>query len=218
MHKVFLIKNTCIKPIFNDKRSKHIIWVSHCILNQNARFPGCAVSQGVIKEIIRPIIDEGVGIEQLPCPEMIGWGGINRSKVFEWKGDPNEEWITKYNNLCQRLAREVVNEMERTIENGYTVIGIIAIDGSPTCGMNKTCDIPYCWQKLSEATNGFSYIDIDIMRQIGQKCYRDGAGQFMGRIKHEIEKKKLSIPIIGFSPWTDILKAEEILKTWGIIK
>jgi predicted secreted protein len=206
-----------IKLGFKDKRSKRLIWVCHCLLNQNVRFPGSAVSHGAIVEIIKPLLVKGIGIEQLPCPERKGWGGINRSKVFEWKGYENEDWITKYGDLCQKLAKDAVDEMEDAVKNGYSVLGIIAVDGSPTCGVNITCDVPEAWRKLFEATNGFTSIDMDKMYELGQKLYRDGAGQFMKRIEQEIKKRKLNISIVGFFPWNDFkIEQKNIFKKLGL--
>ena len=63
-----------VKFTFRDKGSRKIVWVSHCILNQNTRFPGSAVSSGAIEELVKPLIEKGIGIEQLPCPEKMLWG------------------------------------------------------------------------------------------------------------------------------------------------
>ncbi len=56
-----------------DKRGKKIIYLSRCLINQNLRFPGIAVSSGAITELISPIIENGIGIESLPCLERIAW-------------------------------------------------------------------------------------------------------------------------------------------------
>ena len=60
--------------MFTDKRSKEIILVAHCILNQNAKLDECAFYPGVIREITQLLVDSGMGIIQMPCPELMFLG------------------------------------------------------------------------------------------------------------------------------------------------
>ena len=69
---------------FEDNRKKEIIFLSSCILNQNNRFPGIAVHKGAINNLIEPFLKEGIGIEQLPCLECMGWGGVSRKNIFRF--------------------------------------------------------------------------------------------------------------------------------------
>jgi hypothetical protein len=41
---------------------------------------------------------------------------------------------------CQELARRVLDEIEDYLRNGYEVLGFIMIDGSPSCGLARTCE------------------------------------------------------------------------------
>ena len=52
--------------MFSDSRSKKVILVSHCILNQNAKIDRCAVYPGAIKEAAQLLIESGTGILQMP--------------------------------------------------------------------------------------------------------------------------------------------------------
>ena len=67
-----------------DKRGKRIIYLSQCLFNQNLRFPGIAIERGAITDLLIPIIQNGIGIEPLPCLERLGWGGVNRKAFFKY--------------------------------------------------------------------------------------------------------------------------------------
>jgi hypothetical protein len=46
--------------MFDDKRSKKVILIAHCILNQNAKINHCAHYPGVIKRVAQILIDAGI--------------------------------------------------------------------------------------------------------------------------------------------------------------
>lgn len=109
-------------------RSKKIVLVSHCILNQNSVVYPLARAKGAFKFVIE-LINHGVGIIQLPCPEL-RYLGISRMPM-----NKNEYDTTEYRNLCLELFIPVLNEITNFIDNGYTILGIIGINESPTCGI-----------------------------------------------------------------------------------
>jgi predicted secreted protein len=57
--------------MFNDKRSKKIILVSHCILNQNTKLDECTHFPGPVWDVVKLLADRGYGIIQIPCPELL---------------------------------------------------------------------------------------------------------------------------------------------------
>ena len=57
-------------PQFTDVRSKKVMIVAHCILNQNARIDTCAFTPSAILKIPEYLIQQRVGIIQWPCPEL----------------------------------------------------------------------------------------------------------------------------------------------------
>lgn len=110
-------------------RSKNLIIVSHCVLNQNSVVSPLARARGVF-EFVSHLIEEGIGIIQLPCPEL-RYLGITRKPMEK------EEYDTlEYRNLCKELFSPVMKELENYIKNGYTIKGIIAINESPTCSIS----------------------------------------------------------------------------------
>ena len=57
-----------------DERSKKVIFVAHCILNENTRYLGGAFRKGCIDEIVDEIQRQGIGIVQMKCPEQKATG------------------------------------------------------------------------------------------------------------------------------------------------
>ena len=66
-----------------DSRSGKVIFLSHCILNENTRYLGGACRGGVIREIVEQCLDKDIGIVQMPCPEQIAWGGVTKRLMLQ---------------------------------------------------------------------------------------------------------------------------------------
>lgn len=115
------------------KRSRKILLVCHCILNSNAKVEGLSQYEGVFKEIIDIINKEGIGIIQLPCPEMIIYG------IKRW-GHVKEQFDTLfYRDNCREMLKSIVGQAKSYIDAGYEIVGVLGVDGSPSCGVNVTC-------------------------------------------------------------------------------
>lgn len=112
-------------------RSKNIIYISHCILNQNTVVEPLARSTGGYNKIIKKILDSGIGIEQLRCPEMI-YAGMNRKPMTKEEYDTEE-----FNEICTKLASKVKKEVKHFEKNGYNILGVIGIKDSPTCAITS---------------------------------------------------------------------------------
>jgi len=59
-----------------DERGKRVIFVSHCLLNENTRYLGGAFRLGCVDELLDNFQQEGLGIYQMRCPEQCAWGGV----------------------------------------------------------------------------------------------------------------------------------------------
>ena len=60
--------------MFEDNRSKRLVLVSHCLLNQNSISDGTADYAGTFTDIINKLVEKNVGIIQMPCPELLCLG------------------------------------------------------------------------------------------------------------------------------------------------
>jgi predicted secreted protein len=163
--------------MFTDVRSKKIVLVSHCILNQNAISDGTADYPAAIKEIIYPLIDAGVGILQMPCPEL-NCLGLDRGDVHG-----GERPVVVENTRIRRalkqpdryrvlagLVDQVVYQVEEYLRNGFNVVAVIGMNRSPSCGVDTTSDND---QEIA------------------------GRGVFMDRLREELEKRDIHVPMYG---------------------
>ena len=69
---------------FADKRSRRVIFLPHCLLNENTRYLGGACRAGAVEEIVQPCLEAGLGIIQMRCPEQFAWGGILKRGLLKF--------------------------------------------------------------------------------------------------------------------------------------
>lgn len=131
--------------MFQDKRSKKIVLVSHCILNQNSISDGTADFPAQFKEIVKLIEEEDIGIIQLPCPEFLCLGLFRKDmngSIRELLAENTRirTLLEKKNNLdkLRLLAKPIVCQLREYIEYGFYIVGIIGINRSPSCGVETT--------------------------------------------------------------------------------
>lgn len=131
--------------MFTEARSKRVILVAHCVLNQNSISDGTADYPGSDQALVELLLASKVGIVQLPCPELMCLG-LDR-------GNPDGGCCTLLveNTLIRRamtqrsaarklksLARSVVYQISEYRKHGFDVLGIVGINRSPSCGVEST--------------------------------------------------------------------------------
>lgn len=110
-------------------KSQKIIFVAHCVLNQNAVVDGLARAKGAYP-ILQLLLDDGVGIIQLPCPELI-FDGVSRGEhTFA------EYNTMEYRALCRTILQPYIKQIQDYMSCGYTFLGVIGIEMSPSCAMS----------------------------------------------------------------------------------
>jgi uncharacterized protein YbbK (DUF523 family) len=135
-----------------DERSHRVVFLSHCLLNQNVRYLGGATRAGVIPEAVRRFVDDGVGVYQMPCPEQVAWGGVLKPWIVRFYGSKGS-WTYALRSLflplfqvytrCvyRHLARRVARHAEDYVRSGCEIVGVIGVGDSPSCGVRHTLDI-----------------------------------------------------------------------------
>lgn len=148
-------------------RKKALVLVSHCILNQNSVINGWERAQGGFNTVIKTLMDQNLGIIQLPCPELKHLGCNRPPKTKE------EYSTTAYIELCSKLAKEQVDSLLEYKNNDYTFLGLIGISNSPTCDtLNKKGVFMEIFLKLC-ADHGINIKTIDISED-----YLEGESSF----------------------------------------
>ncbi|MFH1573871.1 MAG: CD3072 family TudS-related putative desulfidase [Acidobacteriota bacterium] len=131
--------------MFTDARSKKLILVAHCVLNQNAISDGTADYPGSAKEAASLLLQSQLGIIQMPCPELHCLGldrgdphGAERPVVVENTRIRELMKQRPASRILRFLVRSLAYQMDEYLRHGFTIAGIVGINRSPSCGVNTT--------------------------------------------------------------------------------
>ena len=141
-----------IRDRLADARSRRVVFVSHCLLNENVRFLGGATRAGAVCEVVDPYLRDGVGIVQLPCPEQHAWGGVLKRSMLRLYGRPilrrravRRSFVAVARRVTEfeyaRLARRAAAEIADYISCGFEVVDVVGVGASPSCGVTTTVDL-----------------------------------------------------------------------------
>jgi len=111
----------------DDARKRKVVFLAHCFLNINPRFPqGCAFA-GANVPVVNTLLKHDLGIIQMPCPEFLCLG-LEKELYGEVPASELRE--------CFRdLATGVVDQIQAYLKLGYEISGIIGMNPSPSCGV-----------------------------------------------------------------------------------
>ncbi len=73
--------------------------------------------------------------------------------------------------------------------DGCALVGLIGVDGSPSCGMFRTCTGYRGGEISSESTN--------VSGQVGMLASVSGRGIFMREVLFMLEERNISIPLLA---------------------
>lgn len=202
-----------------DERGKKVVFVAHCILNENTRYLGGAFRKGCIDEVVDEIQRQGIGMVQMKCPEQKGWGGLLKKHMWQPLGSRNTIlyklkgvflpcfiWNTR--RIYQKIAKEIVAEIKDYRESGFEVLGIMGIAGSPSCGVTRAIDIRKSFEFL--ANTDMDGLNRKRMNELGvSKLIIEGRGFFIEAIEKELKKKNINVRFYEHDLSSEI-KGEEI--------
>lgn len=131
--------------MFDDCRGKKIVLIAHCALNQNAKLDKCAHCPGAIDEVVHVLLQKQIGMIQMPCPELL-YLGLDRETDHRANNSVEAEDTRIYkrmlepkcNDLLSRIVADMVHQVKEYQKHGFTIVGLIGINGSPTCGVETT--------------------------------------------------------------------------------
>jgi predicted secreted protein len=126
-----------IPQVREDSRSKRIVFLIECLLNQNARDPGAAESPAVARKPLDLLLESGVGLVQMPCPEIACLG-------FERRRSPGQSLrqaleAEQPTSCCRHLATITAERIQTYLDQGYEVVAILGgNEQSPGCAVHAT--------------------------------------------------------------------------------
>lgn len=84
---------------------------------------------------VRQLLEEqDTSLVQLPCPE-IAFLGMRR-----WGMTREQYDVPSYRRSCRDLVGPVADTVASLVEDGCELVGLWGIDGSPSCGVTRTCE------------------------------------------------------------------------------
>ncbi len=131
--------------MFDDARGKKLVLLSHCLLNQNSISDGTADYASQFIEVVGLLIEHGIGMIQLPCPEVTCLGLDRMDKEGGRRAVLQEN--TRIRALmsadgCMATLRdkvaEIIGQVQEYRSHGFSIIGMIGINRSPSCGVDTT--------------------------------------------------------------------------------
>jgi predicted secreted protein len=123
-------------------------------------------------EILKTLVDSGVGIVQMPCPEA-SFGGYNEGLSRQPHGVRFYEQLPGFQQHCKNLAAETAAQIIALKNHGFHVEAILGIENSPTCALNRIFTFGVGTEHRS--------------------------GLFMGALKELLDEKNLNIQLIGIT-------------------
>jgi predicted secreted protein len=159
--------------MFEDQRSKKAILVLHCLLNQNARIARCAYFPGAMGEAAQAVVESGIGVLQMPCPELHCLGLDRSGRIRDGTDLGIREALLEGEGRarCLALVEHVMRDVREYRKHGFQIVGVVGNDGSPACGVELTH-----YRDRGEAP---------------------GLGAFMSLLREELSRNGLDIPLVA---------------------
>ena len=189
-----------------DKRSRKVVFLSHCILNENTRFLGGACRPGCVSEIVTQCVEKNIGIVQIPCPEQKAWGGvIKRLLLMAYGAKGTFLYTCRYIAIPLILlytkwiygwmARQTAHQIKDYLDSGFSLHGVVGIDGSPTCGVSQTLDFKKSFELLAHINiNTVTNVDAN---KVVHECLINGKGLFIKALQTKLKREKIDIRFWG---------------------
>lgn len=118
-----------------------ILFVSHCFFNDGAKLKNQNLfemekERKNKREFLKKNLDAGVEIIQLPCPELILYG-INR-----WGHAASQFDTVFFRKESRKMLELYILQIEEysSCPERFEILGIVGVDGSPSCGVTFTYD------------------------------------------------------------------------------
>lgn len=168
---------------------KDLLIISHCILNTASKV---AMDEQELKEeyekkdrLIHSIMENNIQLIQLPCPEFIIYGSRRWGHVKEQFMHPH------YYEECRRMLLPILSQIEEYLKypEEYRILGIVSVEGSPSCGYHMTC---------SGRWGGELSVDLDEITRMQNTCKAVNApGVFMELLEKELMSRAMNISIMS---------------------
>jgi hypothetical protein len=140
----------------------------------------------------------------MPCPEQQAWGGVLKTTMLRLYGTRQNHpflhrigtallpvfvaWTRwRYRALARRIAREIADYCS----SGFVVLGVVGVDGSPSCGLSRTIDVRGAASAISALDP--RTVSTDQLNGLLRGHLRQGSGLFMVELRKELRRRRLEV-------------------------
>lgn len=193
-----------LPPELRDARSGRVLFVAHCLLNQNVRYLGGAFRPGAVDELVDACRASGVGLCQLPCPEEAAWGGVLKRLMLAMAGSRGTLrfrlrrpllWIfgAYTRAVYRRLARAAARRIADYARSGFVVEGLVGVADSPSCGVRTTLALGRALDVLADVP--LAALTRRVMNErVVAASVVPGQGWFIAALRRALARRGLDVP------------------------
>lgn len=170
---------------------QQILVVSHCILNTASKVLSYNEAEqreeaGHRKNLLEYVLQNDIQMIQLPCPELLLYGTKRWGHVKDQFDNPF------FRSQCRVMLDPIIQQLREYALNPerFRLMGIVAIDNSPSCGYHATC--------RGDWGGEFSGCP-DLEQRLGTLSIGSEPGVFMEELNNLLKEAKLSVPILDLS-------------------
>ena len=167
---------------------KKILLVSHCMMNTASKLKSFKATDEksedkLRKEIVKTAMDNDIQLLQLPCPEFLQYGYRRWGHTYD-----------QFNNVffrerCREMLTPIILQVKEYLENPeeFEIVGILGIDGSPSCGVKYTC----------RAAWGGEFSGRDVTDVLHSCHLEEGSGVLMETLKKMLDEEGITLKMDG---------------------
>lgn len=170
---------------------KKILIVSHCILNNASKV---AQDESELKQeyetrdkLLRLALNKNIQLLQLPCPEFIMYGSRRFGHVKDQFMHPH------FRRESLKMLKPVIDQIEEysSYPEDFTLVGIVSVEGSPSCGRHLTYRADWRGEIAADLT---------------EPVMAEEPGVYMEVLAGELERRGLGVPVLTMEETIGILE------------
>jgi predicted secreted protein len=168
-----------------------ILVVSHCILNTSSKVVSYNEAEQEEegrhrRKLLEEVLRNNIQLIQLPCPEFLMYGSKRWGHVKDQFDYPF------FRSQCRSMLEPIILQLKEYAAHPdrFQLLGIVAIDHSPSCGYHVTCKGD--WGGELGGCPGLE-------NKLGSVVTAPEPGVFMEELIKLLEEAALSIPILDLS-------------------
>lgn len=176
---------------------KRILIVSHCILNTASKVAqdekGLAEEYQIKARLLSLVAEKGIQLIQLPCPEFILYGSRRWGHVKDQFLHPH------FKNESRKMLEPVLLQIEEymTYPDEFEILGIVSVEGSPSCGYELTCRGKWGGELEDET---------EMYKRRNTLTIEQEPGVFMQILEEELHKRHRTLLILSMAKAVDLLE------------